>query len=325
MNKFFLYAISIPFLAFGQYSQFASSSYSAGSAEYLKRPAFAQSAALCGAVVAWRENLAGSQFNPAIYDAVPDKSIFAKGTYSFMTLDRKHPAFDAAVPIGDYIAAGLLFVSYGVGDIEARDSFGNQLGMFSNLENSVTASVAGMMWNISAGASVRYLSAGMHNDKSADANLSLDEQAHGVGVDLGATWEALPRLCVGLSVQNLVSKLWWSTGHSDPVLTVIRAGVCGTFLKKSLMAEIDVVKPVQQPEELSLGLQYTMLNMFSLRGGISSAADLSVYHSKNPDYALGVGFRYLSIGIDYVLVIPDSQLGLSHKVSLVIELENVLN
>jgi hypothetical protein len=303
--------------AFGQYSQFASPGYSASAAEYLKRPLHAQSAALAGSVVAWRENLVGTQFNPAIYDATPTGSLDVVGTYSFMTLDRQHMGLEAASTIGNYLACGILFANYGVGNIEARDTLGNQQGYFSDLENSLTASVAGrFLWNIAAGASVRYLYAGMHKDKNADPALDLGEQANGVGIDLGATWEALPQLCVGLSVQNILSKLWWSTGINEDVLTSVRLGVCGIFLKKSLMAEIDVLKTLQQPLQLSLGVQYTLFDIVSFRGGVSADADYEKFHLRYPDYSLGFGVRYSFFGVDYALVIPDSELGLTHKVSL---------
>jgi hypothetical protein len=324
MKKILFYLLLFPCLAFAQYAGFASSGYSAGAAEYLKRPMSAQTAALAGSVVAWRQGLAGTQFNPAIYDATPSGAIHANGTYTFMTLDRKLAGAEAAGTVGDFLACGLSFISYGVGNIEARDEYGNNQGAFSDLENAITASVAGrFLWNIAGGASVRYLYAGMHKDKNADPDLDLGEQANGVGVDLGATWEPLPQLCVGASVQNILSKLWWSTGTRDDVLATVRIGISGIFLKKSLCAELDFIKPLQQPEEISFGVQYMLLEMFSFRGGIASAVDLSEYHSKYPDYSLGLGFRYMFFGFDYALTIPESELGLSHKVSLDFTIMNI--
>ena len=76
-------------------SDFASLGYGEGAAEYLKLPRHAHSAALCGAVTAWQEELAGFQYNPAILDIVGIPNGYPIiGTYSFMTLDRKHVAYE---------------------------------------------------------------------------------------------------------------------------------------------------------------------------------------------------------------------------------------
>jgi hypothetical protein len=297
---------------FAQYADFASTGYSAGAAEYLKRPVSAQSAALAGAVVAWREDLAGVQYNPAILDATPAGTYLLHGTYSVMTLDRSHLGADAAATIGNYLAAGLSITNYGVGGIEGRDSLGNQTDSFNYSENSVAISAAGrIVGNIAVGGTFRYLYEKLSTGR-----------ANGIGFDLGATYEPLPLLCVGLSAQNLLSKLWWNTGHDDPVLTDLRLGVAGLFLDKSLIAEIDFLKTVQQPLQISLGVQYTLFKIVSARGGISTDMDYINYHSNYPDYSFGLGIHYSIFGFDYAIIIPDSELGISHKISIDVALKD---
>jgi hypothetical protein len=299
--------------ASAQYADFASTGYSAGAAEYLNRPVSAQSAALAGAVVAWREDLAGIQYNPAILDATPAGSYLLHGTYSIMTLDRRHLSADAAGTVGNYLAAGISFTNYGVGNIEGRDSLGNQTDTFDYSENSFALSAAGrIVGNIAIGGTFRYLYEALFTGR-----------ANGIGFDLGATYEPLPILCVGMSVQNLLSKLWWNTGHDDPVLTSARLGVAGLFLDKSIIAEIDVLKTVQQPLQLSLGVQYTLFKIVSARGGISTDVDYLKYHTRYPDYSFGLGVRYSIFGFDYAIVIPDSELGLTHKVSIAVVLKDI--
>jgi hypothetical protein len=313
MKHFTLYALLLASSLFGQYADFASTGYSAGAAEYLKRPVSAQSAALAGAVVAWREDLAGRQFNPAILDATPSGSYIVGGTYTLMTLDRKHLGADAAATIGNYLATGLSFTNYGVGNIEGRDSLGNQTDTFDYSENCLVLSTAArIIGNIAIGGTFRYLYEKLSTGR-----------ANGIGFDLGATYEPFPMLCIGLSAQNIMSKLWWNTGHDDPVLPCIRLGVSGIFLKKSLQAEIDVIKTFEQPEEIAFGIQYTFLEMFSLRGGISTDVDASAMHSKYPDYSFGLGVHYSVFGFGYACIIPDSDLGLSHKISLAVAFKDL--
>jgi hypothetical protein len=309
---FFSFIILLALSASAQSSVFSSSGYASGSAEYLKLPVSAQSAGLCGAVSAWRDNVAGAQYNPAIYDVLYEGSYYFDGTYSLMTLDRKHLGFSAAGAIGGYLVAGLTFVSAGVDNIESRDSLGALNDTFNYAENAIAVSVAGrLIWNISLGATVRYLFEKMQTTG-----------ANGISADVGATWQPLDYLCVGTSAQNLGGRLWWSTGHSDPVLATIRAGICGAFIKKTLRAELDIVKPLEQPEEIALGLQYTLLDVILFRGGISIALDAPSMHSAYQDYALGFGIRYSSFGFDYGLMIPNSELGLTHRVTVCVELRN---
>lgn len=296
-----------------QYADFASVGYSAGAADYLWRPLSARSAALAGAVTAWTEDLTGAQFNPAIFDAVPQNSIMLDGTFSLMAFDRKHAGFQAAGAFGNYLAYGISFINYGVSNIEGRDSFGMVTDNFDYSENSLQASVAGkLVGNLSLGATARYLFESM-----------ADQRANGIGFDLGATWAPIAFMGIGASVQNITSKLWWSTGHSDPVLPVGRLGISGTFLKKSLSAEIDFVKTQKQPEQVACGVQYVILDMISLRGGISTDLDFSPIHAKYPDYSLGLGVKYSFFSFDYALIIPDSELGLTHKVSIAVALKDI--
>jgi hypothetical protein len=315
MKKLLICILAVAALSFGQYADFASSGYSAGAAEYLKRPVSAQSAALAGAVVAWREDMAGLQFNPAILDATPAGSYVLHGTYTLMTLDRKHLGADAATTIGNYLAAGLSFTNYGVGNIEGRDSLGFQTDTFDYSENNIALSAAGrIVGNIAVGGTFRYLYEKLYTGR-----------ANGIGFDLGATYEPLPILCVGMSIQNLLSRLWWNTGHDDPVLASARLGVAGLFLDKSLITEIDVLKTVQQPVQISLGVQYSLFKIFSARGGISTDMDYVHYHMRYPDYSFGLGIRYSIFGFDYACIIPDSDLGISHKISLALSLGNLFS
>jgi hypothetical protein len=128
-----------------------------------------------------------------------------------------------------------------------------------------------------------------------------------------------------VSVQNIGGTLWWNTGHSDPVLTTFRAGIEASFLKNSLRAELDMLKPLQQPEEAALGLQYTLFNIVSVRGGMSMDIDAASMHSSYPDYGVGVGVHYSFFGFDYGLWIPDSDLGLTHKFTVSLLLGNPFN
>jgi hypothetical protein len=121
--------------------------------------------------------------------------------------------------------------------------------------------------------------------------------------------------------------LWWSTNNADNVLTEGRVGVAGLFLRKQLIAELDVIKTWHQPEAVAVGIQYTLLDVLSVRGGASSSINTSTWERRDPDYSLGLGIRYSFFGFDYAVTIPTGETDLlSHKVSLILNFSrNVFN
>jgi hypothetical protein len=311
MKHFLLTMLLFACCAFGQSTDFASSGYASGAAEFLKLPMSARSAALCGAVAAWQDELLGAQYNPAILDAAKEGAYYLDAGYTVMTLDRKNIGAMVAGTVGAYFAWGLSFINYGVGDIEGRDSVGTPTENFSYSENAITASIAGHLkrWNISGGASFRFLFEKLYT-----------EGANGIGFDLGAAWRPLPMLSLAVSGQNLLSKLWWSTGRADPVRPVVRIGLGSTWLNNSLSAELDLVKTVKQPEQACLGIQYSLLKMFLFRGGMAVDIDASSKHSNYPDFSFGLGMRYSFFGFDYACLIPSSDLGTTHKISIFLKI-----
>jgi hypothetical protein len=293
------------------YEGFSSSGYARTAAAYLAMPCHAHSAALGTAVTAWRQGVAGAQFNPAILEGTDGYYLIA--SYSFLGDDRAFIAADGIAPLGSYAVLGVSFVNAGVDKIERRDAFGlldPNNPYFADYENAVGAAVAGRIpWNIALGARVRYL------------NQKLDDKlANGFGFDGGATWEPDSHICVGASILNIGSWLWWPSGQRDVVLPQGRLGVACLLLDRQLIIELDGAKTDYQPIEASLGIQYTIAQIVSVRLGASSSASYSDWSSRYPDISTGVGIRYSFFGFDYSITMPTADLGLTmHKVSLLLK------
>ncbi len=305
LNHILLLFLTITALQAGE-SDFASSGYARGAAEYLKLPRHAHSAALAGATAAWQEEFAGIQYNPAILDAVVD-IVPVIATYSFMTWDRKHQGVDAAMPLGDFVISGLSLMKYGVGDIEGRDSLGNPTEDFDYSANTVALSVAGrLQWPVSLGITARYI----HEQMAG-------EQGHGCGFDIGATYWPIEQLCIGISGRNIGSYLWWTTDHRDQVLPTAQLGIAGRFLDTTLIAELDVAKTLRQPIDVSLGLQYKLFGILSIRAGMATSLDIAERDYRDFDFSVGLGMRYSWFGVDYAMPINSARLGLTHKISVI--------
>jgi len=299
------------------WDDFASSGYSRGAAAYLDRPAHAHGAGLGKAATAWKEGLAGLQFNPAILDAA--ESFHLTGSYEFLKDERRLIGVEACLPVGEYAVAAASFRAAGVDNIEQRDDYGYLEGHFDDRENAVDIAVAGrFLWNISGGIRARYLNQFYKGLAGID-----DGRAHGMGFDAGATWQPDSHVCVGVSGLNIGSYLWWATGWRDIVLPQARAGVAGLFFDQSLIAELDVVKTLRQPIDVMLGIQYTLFDIVSVRGGAGTSVDIKDRHSREPDFSVGAGVRYSFFGCDYSLTIPtdNAQELLSHKISLILRFD----
>jgi hypothetical protein len=171
------------------------------------------------------------------------------------------------------------------------------------------------MGNISIGARARYLNQSFTNVDGGSA--------HGMGFDAGATFAPDSHVCLGASVLNIGSYLFWATGQVDQVLPQARAGVAGLFFHKRLIVEADVAKTLRQPIDAALGIEYTAFGVIAVRGGATTSIDIQERHSRDPDYSAGVGVHYSFFGFDYALVIPTESVGLTHKISLLLKIGSI--
>jgi hypothetical protein len=301
---------------------FYSSGYAEGAAGYLAIPVHAHSAALGRAVTAWTGDFAGVQYNPAILDFANELNI--KASYTILSDERKHMGMDGVCPIGTYLVAGAEVVIAGIDDIERRDAYGvvNETNRYFDYgEQSVALAAAGRLpYEISVGMRARYL-----NERFTEET---DGHGRGMGFDAGAVWQPDSRVCIGVSGLNMLSWLWWETGTRNMVLPEARLGVAGIFLNKSLTAEIDFAKTLRQPIDVSCGLQYTILQIISVRAGLQTSVHVKRRDARYPDISAGLGIRYAFFGADYSINIPtdDPSALISHKFSLLLRFRvNIFN
>jgi hypothetical protein len=289
---------------------FASPSYAVDGAAYLRMPSHAHATALGNAVTAWQGSVAGLQYNPAILDAVQRYTLIA--SYSFLSDDRLNRAADLVIPAGEYLVAGFSVVYAGVDKIERRGEDGMldiARPLFTDREMAIAASVSGrLLWNIAVAARARYLSQTL-----------ADQSANGMGLDLGATWTPDSMVCVGMSGLNIGSYLWWKGGTRNAVASQARLGVALRLLNKALIIEMDGAKRVNEPIDGSLGVEYTLYKVLSIRAGILSSARFNPWSWRDPVISTGLGIRYSFFGFDYGLSMPTGNTDLMvHRVSLLL-------
>lgn len=281
-------------------------------AEYLKLPRHAQTAGLGNATVAWTEDMAGMQYNPAVLAS--NKSHYFMGSHSSMTLDRSIIGMAYHTPA---LYKGFVFAleggAMGVKDFEGIDENKVRTGKFDDQEGFVEFSTAAKIPGLlDYGVRLRYL-----YQQIGDWD---DGSAHGFGLDLGLIYSMSNRLKVGMSAQSLGSVLHWGTGRTDPVVPQLRMGINHILVPKVLQWEVDLLKPWAQPIEGLVGVQGTLLGILSLRTGLQSPVQWTAdgMNDLEPEWYAGVGVRSFHFGVDYSYARPWSVFGASHKISILV-------
>jgi hypothetical protein len=292
---------------------FSDAGYARGAAAYLDRPSHASAAALGKSVTAWTTHLAGLQYNPAILTAT--ESFHLVGSYVFLTDDRTFISANSTFSFRKYLVFDVGCRRLSVGNIEQRDKYGYYEGLFGDYEYAVEIACAGRApKNISWGGRARYL----HQQFKGLKGISTG-YGNGIGFDIGLSWHPVRRITLGVSGLNLGAFMWWGTGRRDMVVPQGRLGVAGLFFHERYIAEIDIVKALWQPPEVSFGMQYTLFDILSIRAGCTTSIDIYDRHYRQPDISFGVGIRYQIIGCDYAIIVPFDHTRdmISHLVSLV--------
>jgi Uncharacterised protein family (UPF0164) len=141
----------------------------------------------------------------------------------------------------------------------------------------------------------------------------------GVGMDLGFhysfpedllgvsgfDWE---NLRVGLAFQNLFGSQLRLGEVTDILPLYMKAGLAYQFqsrdsLQQKILISTAWEKSTWRTSQFSAGLEYSLLDMIFVRGGIHSAA-----------WTLGGGVKYIGIALDYALA--GEELGMTHRFTL---------
>ena len=202
--------------------------------------------------------------------------------------------------INDQFGIGAGFSHMWMPGLEARDELGNPLGTI-NVASSVLDVGAAYRFNaaFSMGLGIKYF-----QDKLADVSAS------GVGFDLGMLLKTSVRgLSFGLSAQNLGAKVTYDQ-EKQPIPFTIRGGVAYQFFNPDLNLMLDVVKASDSDVSVHFGVEYAIVEEFSLRLGNRFAAD----NMFTP--AFGAGFHLQQQYHLYYTFATYTDLGSVHRIGI---------
>jgi len=132
----------------------------------------------------------------------------------------------------------------------------------------------------------------------------------GVAIDLGWQYVLRPQLTMGASLANLGSKLKLDREEYD-LPQVARIG--GSYLISGFLLGAELFYPLDDDPHLHVGGEYAVHEMFFLRSGFQSGYDEKAL-------SFGMGFAHHGFSIDYAYVPFKSDLGDTHRLSIIYSL-----
>jgi len=130
--------------------------------------------------------------------------------------------------------------------------------------------------NICAGFNLKFLRT---NLETYDAN--------GFSMDAALHIKLSPIFNLGVVLQDLGGSMQWTTGTQDQIPFVLRAGAMANLLDSSLKTSLELVENEFESLTTKAGVEYVLLKIFSLRGGVSYDAGGQQFN-----FTLGAGIKY---------------------------------
>ncbi|KPL00899.1 MAG: hypothetical protein AMJ91_02740 [candidate division Zixibacteria bacterium SM23_73_3] len=272
----------------------------------------ARSLGMGGAFVAVADDATGGFFNPAGLVQITKRTFGA--FYRKMTLDRRLSYIVYNQPIQDEATIAIAWVNAGVGDVMGRDTDGYITEEISNYQNAVSLFLGRrILEQLSVGLGIEYIQYNL-------ANIN----AYGVGFGCSVFGRPIPKLRLGLSVENLGMKYSWTSGDywkrydllgssvEEEFPFNIRVGASYLLLEDRILISSELDKNEKQEGKIHLGVEGWALENVAGRIGYDRGS-----------LTLGLGLRHkiqtAVLGFDYAFVTSRVDDDADHLISLQFE------
>ncbi|MBU2528863.1 MAG: PorV/PorQ family protein [Candidatus Omnitrophota bacterium] len=283
-------------------------------ASFLKIAPTAGAEAMGGAYTAMSSDIGALYYNPA--GIARHGALSASGgrfqagfTHTAWIENMNYDFAGSIVPM-IWGSLGFSVISMRSGEIDGRDSDGNQTADFESADTAFTISAARELNSRNMlGVNVKLI-----------RQTIADESAEGFAIDMGAMRELTDKVSVGLSVRNLGPDMKFIEEKYPLPLTFTLGGMfkfAGVFGLTADMA----YEPVDEKRTFRMGMQLAPARFMVLRAGYMMKAVSAVYGNAESDdfddeegIGGGVGFNFGSYALDYSIK-PYADLGTSQRVS----------
>lgn len=283
--------------------------------QFLSVPADARSAALAEAVTSLEMNSRSSFANPACLGFM-GKTVDITLSSNTWIADIVHNNFSVSFnPLGGrYGTVGMTFRSVNYGEIQgAAVSSSDPDGYI--LTNIITPTANAIGFSYAKKLNDRFAVGGQISRATMDfGNMEISASETGdsttfvsyskspIAIDFGTIYAmGIESLQFGMSVRNFSGEVKYENeGFQLPLAFTLgfSADVMDfTPLKKSqsLIVSIDATHFRERPEQIKVGLEYTLMNFLALRGGYVSNSDENTF-------SFGIGVSKFGFGFDYAYV-----------------------
>ncbi len=253
--------------------------------------------------VAATDDLYASYWNPAGLASLQKPQLALMHNEWFAGIN--HEFVGIALPVGNIGTVGLSSSFLSFGDLQGRDSEGNETTIFRPYDLAVILSYArNFSSSIAFGANAKFL-----REQIAD------ETGTGIAFDFGVlyTFSQMP-LALGFNAQHLGPRVTFiQEAFGLPV--TFRIGAAYRLFDDGLVLTSDIIRPSDNDIAIAVGAGYTIANILHLRTGYNyqiGGNDLGAISGLTG----GFGLTLRQFQVDYALV-PFGVLGLTHRFSLV--------
>ncbi|MFO7526944.1 MAG: PorV/PorQ family protein [Ignavibacteriaceae bacterium] len=290
--------------------------------KFLNMSVDARISAFGDAVTSLENNATSMFYNPAAMANLDRTADLTLGSTQFIADINYYHAAVAFTPFdGDYGVFGFSFVSVDYGDFLGTIRANNEQGFVDIGTFSPTALAIGFGYakalseKFSIGGNVKYVrqslgtsvidavdfNSGSNSYASTTAEENeLDVMAFDFGVLYKTGFESLN---IGMSVRNFAKEVKYKEeGFQLPIIFQIGASFNFSDImnvnkdEHSFLVTVDANHPRDYPEQINFGLEYTFMEVLSLRGGYSSPND-------ERGFSTGVGLKKdlggVDLGVDY--------------------------
>jgi hypothetical protein len=273
-----------------------------------------KAAALGEAYTAMSKGVESVFFNPAgLTEMNTQFEAFVSSTQWFA--DIKYLAGALGYNTGDYGSVALSFIIVDYGTIKGTSlvpaaSTGANYTLTGDVKNVGAYSfglsyVKAVSTKFSIGGTVKYV--GQQLGQLTDANGSAtDNKGNKLAFDMGVKYfPGIESLRLGMSIRNFSTFVGYQSNYESPLPLAFSVGLgmnIMDFINKdlskdhALVISSEFVHPNDYTDRVNTGLEYTFMNMVSIRGGYESNQDIL---SWSGGVGLGTSFGGTRIEVDY--------------------------
>src|SRR5579883_190020 len=293
-----------------------------------------------GAYSALATDATGGYWNPAATAWMEYPQIVAMHDAQFAGIEN-YDYGAVYIPYGKQSTVGISVIRLGIDGIPdtrnaALDANGNPVSVFTpdgsiNYSNVTYFNAADWAFYLTYAKRMNDQFSYGANVKLIDESLGEAGSAFGIGFDASALWKATDKLTLAANAQDVTTTLLaWSTGTKELISPTLKLG--GAYViqlgeKHRISPALDVDMRFENRQFASIahvgpisldpheGVEYCYNNVVSVRLGYNDVKQ----------YTLGAGIKLPKLTIDYAYANyssdPTDQLGYSHRISLMVTLE----